>query len=312
MWEYDTLEILQDFVREQMSERTIQMLMDHLELSMYSRPDRLRSASNLALIYGDSDYVFTSDELMWLYCADNVALCKGEGRNLLFINLNVDPEEYYITSAAIIKIYNIVFPSNNQYVFKVGTALAFGYKRTFVNHAKNNFCVTQLFPIEHLEECVYFLEEALLSDENALPYIVMQYSPQERRPGENELQRNEASSDYLRFLHEMNSIYGVDVSKEYARYLESFAQLQDCQMTYSDACTILHLIGKDVAVSTYDILDDALYQEGLALGTDESLDYPIDDDGDRLLEFSQDILMDAEQLLNEMLKRDKQRNNRKK
>lgn len=312
MWEYDTLEILQDFAREQMSKRTIQMLMDHLELSMYSCPDRLRSASNLAMIYGDSDYGFTSDELMWLYCADNVALCKGEGSNLLFINLNVDPEEYYITSAAIIKIYNIVFPSNNQYIFKVGTALAFGCKRTFEDHEKNNFCVTQLFPIEHLEECVYFLEEALLSDEDDLPYIVMQYSPQEMRPGKNEVQQNEASSDYLCFLHEMNSIYGVDVSKEYVRYLESFARLKDCQITYSDVCTILHLIGEDTAISTYDILDDALYQEGLALGSDASLDNPTNDDENRPLEFSQDVLMDAEQLLKEMLKQDKQQNNRKK
>ena len=100
MWEYNTLEMLQDFVREPLSMRSVRMFMEHFELNMYELPLCLRNASNLALVYGDTDYAFTSDDLMWLSCVDNVALCRGEARNLFFVDLSVDPEEYYITSAA--------------------------------------------------------------------------------------------------------------------------------------------------------------------------------------------------------------------
>ena len=303
MWEYNTLEMLQDFVREPLSMRTVRMFMEHFELNMYELPLCLRNASNLALVYGDADYAFTSDDLMWLSCIDNVALCRGEERNLFFVNLLVDPEEYYITSAAAIKIFNIVFPGNNQYIFKAGDALASGCKRDFFSNTANNFCVTQLFTFDELKEYVYFFEEALLSDEEALPYLVMQYSPQERLPEKVSNKQREASLDYMRFLRELNAVYGVDTSKEYARYVESFTQAQSEMATYSDVCAILHYVGESKDTSSYDVLEDALEKMTESSSNNRTrtvIEYILDNDA---TDFSPEAFEDAERMLKEMLGR---------
>lgn len=303
MWEYNTLEMLQDFVREPLSMRTVCMFMEHFELNMYELPLCLRNASNLALVYGDTDYAFTSDDLMWLSCVDNVALCRGKERNLFFVDLAVDPEEYYITSAATIKIFNIVFPGNNQYIFKTGKALASGCKRNFFRKIANNFCVTQLFDFEELNEYVYFFEEALLSDEGALPYLVMQYSPQERLPEKVSNKKREASLDYIMFLRELNAVYGIDISKEYERYVGSFVQAQNNIVTYSDACAILHFVGESKETSSYDVLEDALEQMADSASNNRTrtvIEYIIDND---MTDFSPEAYEDAEKMLKEMLGR---------
>lgn len=303
MWEYNTLEMLQDFVREPLCMRTVRMFTEHFELNMYELPLCLRNASNLALVYGDTDYAFTSDDLMWLSCVDNVALCRGEERNLFFVDLSVDPEEYYITSAAAIKIFNIVFPGNNQYIFKAGNALASGCKRDFFNKIVNNFCVTQLFTFDELKEYVYFFEEALLSDEEALPYLVMQYSPQERLPEKVSNKQREASLDYMRFLRELSAVYGVDTSKEYARYVASFTQEQSEMVTYSDVCAILHYVGESKDTSSYDVLEDALEQMADSSSNNRTrtvIEYIIDND---MTDFSPEAFEDAEKMLKEMLGR---------
>ena len=303
MWEYNTLEMLQDFVREPLSMYTVRMFMEHFELNMYELPLCLRNASNLALVYGDTDYAFTSDDLMWLSCVDSVALCRGEERNLFFVDLSVDPEEYYITSAAAIKIFNSVFPGNNQYIFKAGKALASGCKRDFFSNIPNNFCVTQLFTFDALKEYVYFFEEALLSDEEALPYLVMQYSPQERLPEKVSNKQREASLDYMRFLRELNAVYGVDTSKEYARYVESFTQAQSEMATYSDVCAILHYVGESKDTSSYDVLEDALEQMADSSSNNRTrtvIEYILDNDA---TDFSPEAFEDAEKMLKEMLGR---------
>lgn len=303
MWEYNTLEMLQDFVREPLSMYTVRMFMEHFELNMYELPLCLRNASNLALVYGDTDYAFTSDDLMWLSCVDSVALCRGEERNLFFVDLSADPEEYYITSAAAIKIFNIVFPGNNQYIFKAGKALASGCKRDFFSNIANNFCVTQLFTFDELKEYVYFFEEALLSNEEALPYLVMQYSPQERLPEKVSNKQREASLDYMRFLRELNAVYGVDTSKEYARYVESFAQTQSEMVTYSDVCAILHYVGESKDTSSYDVLEDALEQMAESSSNNRTrtvIEYILDNDA---TDFSPEAFEDAERMLKEMLGR---------
>ena len=303
MWEYNTLEMLQDFVREPLSMYTVRMFMEHFELNMYELPLCLRNASNLALVYGDTDYAFTSDDLMWLSCVDSVALCRGEERNLFFVDLSVDPEEYYITSAAAIKIFNSVFPGNNQYIFKAGKALASGCKRDFFSNIPNNFCVTQLFTFDALKEYVYFFEEALLSDEEALPYLVMQYSPQERLPEKVSNKQREASLDYMRFLRELNAVYGVDTSKEYARYVESFTQAQSEMATYSDVCAILHYVGESKDTSSYDVLEDALEQMADSSSNNRTrtvIEYILDNDA---TDFSPEAFEDAERMLKEVLGR---------
>lgn len=231
-----------------------------------------------------------------------MALCRGEERNLFFVDLSVDPEEYYITSAAVIKIFNSVFPGNNQYIFKAGKALASGCKRDFFSNIPNNFCVTQLFTFDALKEYVYFFEEALLSDEEALPYLVMQYSPQERLPEKVSNKQREASLDYMRFLRELNAVYGVDTSKEYARYIESFTQAQSEMATYSDVCAILHYVGESKDTSSYDVLEDALEQMTESSSNNRTrtvIEYILDNDA---TDFSPEAFENAELMLKEMLR----------
>ncbi len=306
MWEYNTLEMLQDFTREPLQISTIRMFLEHFDLDMYELPDQIRSASNLALVHGEQEYTFTSDDLVWLSCATSSALCKGISHNLLFVGIDAEDEDYYTAASAIIKLSNVVFPGNNQFIFKTKNGIAFGCKRDFNSDISNNFCVTQLFLIEDLKECVYFLEEALFSDESALPYIVMQYSPQEKCPEYQTKKKSEASLDYVRFLRELNDIYGIDTSKEYIRYVESFTQLPvGNQLTYKDVCIILQFVGEEKKLSSYDILNDAITQEELAKKLMGNAGNELDDSREITLGYSQDVLMDAERLLKEMLKKDK-------
>lgn len=306
MWEYSTLEVLQDYVRTPMQIDTIQVVMDHFGLNMYQSADHIRTASNLALVYGDQEYTFSSDDLVWLSCCDAVALCRGEYRNLFFAEMNVEEEDYYITCSAIIKLFNCIFPGNNQYIFKIRSGLAFGCKRNIEKNCRNNFCVTQLFEGEGLKECVYFLEEALLSDEYSLPYAVMEYSPQERMTEYKASKQSEASLDYIRFLREVQSIYGIDTSREYTRYVDSFTQAQGQRgLSYLDVCALLQYIGESSDQSSYDILSDALAQEELTknIGNFGTVVDPADD---LPLGYSPEVLMDAERLLKEMLKKGNQ------
>lgn len=305
MWEYTTLEVLQDFAKSPMQTSTIQSVIDHFGLTMYQIADQIRTASNLALVHGEQDYAFNSDELVWLGYCEAIAMCRGEGRNLFFAELKTEDEDYYIACAAIIKLFNCIFPENNQFVFKVGQGLVFGCKRLLNRTCKNNFCVTQLFKPEDMEECVYFLEEALCEDEESLPYTVMEYSPQEKRHENNLPKQGEVSQDYIQILREVQAFYGIDTSKEYIRYVESFAQTQGSRgWTYSDVCKFLQFVGETKDQSSYDILSDALTQEELTkriFQISSSNDY----ESESILGFSPDVLLDAERLLNEMLKRDK-------
>lgn len=307
MWEYDALEVLQDFSRESLSIRSIQMFLEHFELNMYTPPESLRTALNLALVYGNHDYAFTSDDLMWLNYVDTVALCHGDSHHLFFAEMNVDIDDYYVVCSAFIKLMNVVFPSNNQYVFKISNALAFGCKRHPAATADDNFCVTQLFAADGLINGVYFLEEALCFEESLLPDVVMQYSPQEKTHMYDEPTLKEVSTDYIRILREMNSIYGVDTTQEHSRYIESFAQKKACHTTYKEVCTILQFVGCISSITSYDILDDAMLQEQQKMRsemTQANSNSESNNALDTLQQYSDEALLDAEVLLHEMLKKE--------
>ena len=307
MWEYDTLELLQDFSRESLSLRSIRMFLEYFELNTYAPPESLRTALNLSLVKGNPDYAFTSDDLMWLNYANTVALCRGDSHHLFFAEINADIDDYYVVCSAFIKLMNAVFPSNNHFVFKIFNALAFGCKRSPSTTADNNFCVTQLFSADGLINGVYFLEEALCSEESLLPEVVMQYSPQEKAHMYDEPTLKEASTDYLRILHEMNSIYGVDTTQEYSRYIESFTQKEACDPTYKEVCTILQFVGRISSITSYDILDDAMLQEQQKMLSEASQANSSSDSNnapDALQQYSEEALLDAEVLLHEMLKKE--------
>lgn len=138
------------------------------------------------------------------------------------------------------------------------------------------------------------------------PIIVMQYSPQEKYPEFQTREKTEASLDYIRCLRELNDIYGIDTAKEYARYVESFSQLQTgSQLTYQDVCTILQFVGEEKKLSAYDILSDTITQAESVKKFMENASDDLDDSGELTLGYSQDALTDAERLLKEMLKKDK-------
>lgn len=304
MWEYNALEIIQDFAKEPLSMGTVRLFMDYFVLTMYDLPDSLRSANNLALVYSESDYCFSADDVAWLTCVSAVAMCRGEQRNLVFAEVETEKEEYYITCAAIVKLLNRGFPGHNHFIFRVAGALAFGCKRNFEQNIRNNFCVTQLFENEQLNDAVYFLEEALLSGEDTLPYMVMQYSPQERFFDRKFASHREVSADYICLLNEMSDLYAIDTSKEHERYIASFTLNECYPIQYVDACDALGTIGESKNISSYDILEDATQQEKTLHNVSEEKEKSEYNPDDCFEEYSEEAYLDAEVLLNEMLTRD--------
>lgn len=216
--------------------------------------------------------------------------------------MSCSSDDYYIPSAALIKIFNVAFPGDNLFVFKVGQNFSIGYKRTFLSEPPNNFCISALLGEDTLDFMDALIDELLYATSIIdYPPVLLVFSPQESSC-QKYIDQSRFNPGYLLFLDEIQSMYGVDTSSEKERYIASFSDEKSQSVSYRAACDILYDIAIGEKMSSYDFLDAAMEAEERPLRKrivpDDSDDFNSEI---TLSEFSEEAYQNAEVMLINML-----------
>lgn len=286
-WEFDTIDFLRYFIRLDLDFSSVKEFLKRFELEHYEISIDLKEAKRILLVYGDSEYMFSSTDLSWISDRTKALVCTFENRNLIFVDLDSSRDTYYISSAVFIKIFNNAFPKNNCYVFKTCDGLAVGSMRCFDLSIANNFCVTQLFHESTLHIAAEFFDEIFFDKYDEIPAIIINYSPQEQY---DYVQRYNAVSEWDRLLEQST----CDFIEEPIIYT-----------TYRETCGILHHVANDDSGSSFDVLESAIVSEQKAVDVSTSSDDGNHDwlNFDEESKYSAEAYADAEQMLKEMLKK---------
>lgn len=216
-WKDELSDYFIDFLADDFFENAAENLLNRLGIGAYELSYAPCSAAHLVLVHSKSDYTFSSEDLSWLDSATEV-LCyrMPESITVNFVNICVSSEDYYIYCAAVIKIMNTAFDSKNVFVFRTNNGLAIGSARSFqVNN--NDFVVSGLISSENIENYEGLMEGLYGCNIDELPDLLSEYSPQEKAD-ECYREKTPIDSDYLSFLGEFQSLYGVDMSHEILRF----------------------------------------------------------------------------------------------
>lgn len=299
--------MLWDFMNTTMTAKTFQ---DFLESVYWDRTITVsgpKSAANLLLVHSDTEYLFSSNDLSWLSFSNCILVGKTAFEYDLFcIEVDCEPSEYYVVCAALVKLFNRAFTQRKLFLFRIDSSIAFGCKRDFDRDLPGNFCITKCFDMSLDSGILDFLTELPLITVEDLSWLVMEYSPQER----NETARQQGGAgpdpDYLQFLKEFSSFYGVDTNREYEWYLSQFERQCLYKMTYQDAKELLSDIAEEKKMSSYEILDAAIEAEKKCIAVQinpEKTDVRPVLAEDSALGFSPEAFLKADVMLDEMLHR---------
>lgn len=301
-------DIMRAMAEGDLSHEQVGMLVRWLGLGGYLLELSPATAEKMIFIHSNVDYNFTAKELNWLTFSSEMVQGKTEaGINIFAFKMLCTPEDYYVPSAALIKIFNLAFPENNLFFFKVGTKFAIGCKRTFLSAPPNNFCITALFDGDSIDNIEALVDE-LSYAKNIVDYpsILLAYSPQEdvfSKP----IDQDKFNPDYLVFLNEIQSMYGVNTSSEKEHYVASFFDLPSQHISYRETCEILRDIAAEEGMSSYELLDAARVAEERVLRQIEVGEFESERDGssaqDNLPRFSDEAYQNAETMLAEAFKR---------
>ncbi len=296
-------DILQTMADANLSHEQIKMLVYLLGIGEYSPVFAPMTAERMLFIHSNVDYNFTAKELNWLTFTSEMLKGQTEtGINIFAFEMSCSSDDYYIPSAALIKIFNVAFPGDNLFIFKVGQKFSIGCKRTFLSEPPNNFCICALLGEDTLDFMDALIGE--LSYATTIidyPPVLLAFSPQESS-FQKSIDQSRFNPDYLLFLDEIQSMYGIDTSSEKEHYIASFSDEKNQSVSYRAACDILYDIAIGEEISSFDFLDAAMVAEERAL-RQRIMPDDLDDfnSGNTLPEFSEEAYQNAEVMLNEML-----------
>lgn len=301
--DFNNEDFLQIMANDNLSHEQIKMLVHLLELGEYSPEFAPMTAERMLFIHSNIDYNFTAKELNWLTFASETL--KGEteaGINIFAFEMACSSDDYYIPSAALIKIFNVAFSGDNLFIFKVGQNFSIGCKRTFLSKPPNNFCISALLGEDTLDVMDALIDE--LSYATTImdyPPVLLAFSPQEST-FQKSIDQSQFDPDYLLFLDEIQSMYGVDTLSEKERYIASFSDEKNQSISYRAACDVLYDIAVGEEISSFDFLNAAMVAEEKALRQRIiSADSDNSNAGDSLPEFSEEAYKNAEVMLIEIL-----------
>lgn len=305
-WSFSIEDTIEELIAEELYPQTIEKALTNMGYGVYNELYAPTSATHLLLVHSQSEYNFTSNDLEWLECAEAVFSYETDnGENIFFVEMTCNIDDYYVSCAAIVKLFNIAFSAENLFVFRISDNVAFGMARELDRTIPHNFAVTGL--INHInmygyEELIYDFTSTPICD---LPQLIISSSPQEQYE-ERICDSTHINPDYLSFLDEFESFYGVDTSLEKARFFND-ALVQQVSGNYKTVCEELKTIVEDNSISSYEDLDAAEAAEEKTRhvqvpnsneGESRALDEPI-------LGFSKEAFSDAERMLKEMLRKNK-------
>jgi hypothetical protein len=273
----------------------------------------MRTASSYATICCETDYSFSSEDFSWLETIIDV--CEAyidQNRYIVGVELENDCTNYYLACAAIVKILGHVRHGNCLFVFRLTGGIAFGSRRNFSSIETNDFCVSRFIPTprdghDNDEEFEEFISELDDIEWDELPQLIIESSPHEKAEKPSNFDRERYDPEYIVFLQEFASMYGVDTSRQADEYTRSFEENgEPIDITYRDAAFILERIGVDTG-SSYDILDAANEAEQLSkrlqLTEGTETEGSLSEAADTIIrQYSEEAFEDAELLLKEIMK----------
>ena len=263
--ELDIRELAREFNETEFSSEIAGELMNGLSFGRVDINSVPISIEKLLMVYSNTDYVFTSDDLIWLEQAGRVVVGKKEsGRKWYCVEMLCDEEDYYTCCAAIVKLFNAVFLDKGLFLFKIASSFALGTARDFESEIENNFCVSALINSANYSQYEEFLiellySEVLYSGDSVLPEIIIRYSPQENDHLQSKYDGvpHNVDPDYLSFLDEVEAFYGESAEKERQNYLSEIVNTRKATETYRNACRQLARTGIIDDKTSLDVLNAA-------------------------------------------------------
>ena len=302
LWEFETQELIRDFIEEELSVESAKALLEELGLDAVDCVSDPISAEKMLMVYHKTDHPFTSDEISWLSTANNVISCVCEDElQLYFIEMTCCEEDYYIYCAALVKLFNVVYPGKNLFVFKLDTGFAVGSNRSYKKGVDDGFCVSALFRVTDTQKYTEFIYELQFANTKDFPSIIIHFSPQENATMmlNQNTEQSTVNPDYLRFLEEFEAFYGESTETEREHYLSENDSPTEHIESYKDTYIRLsHTATVDNSTSL-DELEAAEAAEKRTAHYTYAEDYNNNDnDENDLLE---ETYLDAEELLNALL-----------
>ena len=305
LWELDIRELIRDFTEADLSAESVEALWKGMGLGEVIVSSGPMSAEKMLMVYSNSDYSFTSDDISWLSTTSKAISCMHEnGLQIYFIEMLCDEEDYYIPCAALVKLFNVVFPGKNVFIFKLNTGIAFGSARDFEGSFENNFCVSAPISAVNAPQYTALIDELQFADADDIPAVIIHYSPQEEAnvPTRYDDVKRVVDPDYLSFLDDVEAFYGESAENERERYLSENDCVQRIAESYRDACKQLSRTAKRDDYTSLDELEKAEKAEENAaryVFTADNRELTEEDRG-----LSDEAFLDAEVMLKELLNRD--------
>lgn len=301
LWNEDVNEVVMDFLRSSFSPQAAEELLDNVYYGAYEILYVPADAAHILLVHSNSEYPFTPNDLFWLGYAATVLSYKVKetGKCVFFFDIDCSREDYYLVCAAIIKVFNKAFSIGNLFIFKIGDAIAIGSARDFDNHEDTDFALSGLVSAENINEYEGLFDSLCYSDLIDFPSIIISYSPQEREDNLS-LDRSRPNPDYLSFLSEFQSQYGIDTSRERQLYINE-SENSIIAGSHSYVRKQLAGVADSDLVSSYEVLDTATEAEEKSEKVRfEQVDYNFQNE-DVESSYSKEAFDNAEQMLKEML-----------
>ena len=312
LWAMDVAEAMQDFFTSELTSQSVLELMQQLNLGAFEVTSAPMSAARIVLVHGNTDHSFTSDEIEWLAYAPCVIMANLE-KEISFFAMEVEcaPDEYYINSAALIKIFNLAFPGSNIFLFKMGQAMALGSMRFFSEDFPDNFCITDRIDASNINCLAELIYDLSYEETESIPNICAKYSPQEEGQTQNVYRHNILELSEEDYYDEDQTDYELG---SYNRYtlrdisngpLDNDANTKIAPYTYKQVCSLLKDVAAYGSSSSYDELDLAIEAEEKALLRQSMFSTSSDTDTYDQPEptaslFSQNAYDNAEAMLQEM------------
>lgn len=126
------------------------------------------------LTHGNPDIVLSKEEKVFVRYIYNCFSVENENSQRVFvIELNLNSPEPFFESAALIKIFNLLFADkDNLYLFISNGSISLGNKRYSSTNEKNNFCISNFFDNSLIEEAYDFFNSGCETSEEFTDNII--------------------------------------------------------------------------------------------------------------------------------------------
>ena len=300
------------FTTNNLTSDTIEQLL--MALNLYDRIKSVssRTAMNYVLVYSDTDYILSPEDLFWLEKVSLVYEYTLDNNNsVIILEVDCPEQDYYIYFSALIKIISRVNDNECLYIFKRDYGMAFGCLRDEHSNDENNFCVSIFISGDTYSEVTKeFLYELSEENWNGYSHVIIEYSPNEKLINQTKFDLPQYSESYVYSLKKLGEICGERTDKQIEEYKKSFENTSTNNIvTYREACRLLENVGKN-AKSSYELLNIAENTERLnqQMGSVDSnnMNNSSPTEADPSLNmYSEEAFNNAEILLKEILKQDK-------